>query len=400
MECVAEWYSRNLASEISKGKLEKGTQGLHNNNAPFGYMRDGRHLVPNPDEAPGLIMAFKEYATGKYSYADVANILNEHGYKSTSGRLFNKEAVRGILRNKIYLGQVKHQETTHNSQGRRTFTAPVQWFKGQHEPLIDEELFASCQAARSERNRHKQARHKYHPYLLRGLVYCYSCCANAPEHSDFPAWGKMHAQGQGKHSYLYYRCNSRTNGFSCQQPGVRIEVIDEQVVSILSTLKPLKNWKNHILNTISEILGEQNLEQRLGEIRGAIERMDFRWDNGFITDKNDYLEKRLRLQQELEQLTPMHDDLETAVDLLEHFGERIQACQGDVALQHQLVKLIVERAYVQGNQVVALTLKSDYHVVLGHKTNEPTFVDVDPFLGNYTRVDAEGFEPSTSTVRL
>ncbi|MEP7287816.1 MAG: recombinase family protein [Chloroflexota bacterium] len=223
MECVAEWYSRNLGSEISKGKLEKGTQGLHNNNAPFGYKRNGRYLAPNPDEVPGLIMAFQEYSTGKYSYADLAKLLNKHSYKNTSGRLFSKEAIRGILRNKIYLGQVKHQETTHNSQGRRTFTAPVQWFEGQHEPLIDEELFARCQSVRGERTTHRQARHKYNPYLLRGLIYCHNCCANAPENTDFPAWDKMHAQAQGKHSYLYYRCNSRTNGFSCQQPGVHIE---------------------------------------------------------------------------------------------------------------------------------------------------------------------------------
>ena len=29
-------------------------------------------------------------------------------------------------------------------------------------------------------------------------------------------------------------------------------------------------------------------------------RMDFRWDNGFILDKDEYLEKRLGLQQKLE----------------------------------------------------------------------------------------------------
>ena len=56
------------------------------------------------------------------------------------------------------------------------------------------------------------------------------------------------------------------------------------------------------MRTISEVLGELNLEQQLGEIRETIERMDFRWDQGFITDKNDYLEKRLKLQQEFRRL--------------------------------------------------------------------------------------------------
>src|SRR5258706_8729337 len=107
---------------------------------------------------------------------------------------------------------------------------------------------------------------------------------------------------------------------------------------------------------MSEILGEQNVEERLAEIRATIERMDFRWDSGFITDKADYLEKRLRLQQELEQLTPVQDELETAVELLENFAAHFQACIGDVELQHRLVKLIVDRIYIEDNVVVAMTL--------------------------------------------
>ena len=37
MECVADWYSRNLATETAKGKRERARQGHHNNRPPFGY---------------------------------------------------------------------------------------------------------------------------------------------------------------------------------------------------------------------------------------------------------------------------------------------------------------------------------------------------------------------------
>jgi hypothetical protein len=86
---------------------------------------------------------------------------------------------------------------------------------------------------------------------------------------------------------------------------VACETIDEQVINTLMQLKPPAEWRDQITQAMSEILGEQNLEQRLTEIRATIERMDFRWDQGFITDKADYLEKRIRLQQELEQLSPI-----------------------------------------------------------------------------------------------
>ncbi len=156
---------------------------------------------------------------------------------------------------------------------------------------------------------------------------------------------------------------------------------------MLRQLNPPKDWNTNITQTISEILGEQNLEQRLNEIRSTIERMDFRWDNGFITDKADYLEKRLQLQQQLEQLTPVQDEMDTAADLLTNFKSYWDACGDDIEQQHQLVKLIVDRVYVEGDLVVALTLKSDYHIVLGHKANEPTFMEVDPHIHVWAQRD-------------
>lgn len=128
----------------------------------------------------------------------------------------------------------------------------------------------------------------------------------------------------------------------------------------------------------------KNLEQRLSEIRVTIERMDFRCDGGFITDKADYLEKRLRLQQELEQLTPVQDELEMVVELLEHFA----ACNGDGEKQHELVKMIVDRVYVQDGNVAAMTLKSDYHVILGKNANGPTDMPIDPAIHEWARRDS------------
>jgi len=57
---------------------------------------------------------------------------------------------------------------------------------------------------------------------------------------------------------------------------------------------------------------------------------------------------------------------------------RWDAREGDIERQHQLVKLLVERVYVDDDVGGAMTLKSDYHVVLGQNANEPTFVGVNP----------------------
>jgi hypothetical protein len=315
---------------------------------------------------------------GKQLLADqhIAQLLNADGYRTKKGRPFSKDTVRDMLQNQTYLGKVKYQEYRRNADRSRSRSVPVECFDGQHEALISQALFDRCQAARHLRVAHRQATPRYTPYLLRGLIYCYSCCTSAPTEYSFPAFGKMRGQIQ-KSIHRYYRCRARDFDHQCDQQGVLCDLIELQVIQALKQLKPPPEWRKHITRVVSELLGEESLEQRLTEIRAAIDRMDFRWDQGFITDKHEYLEKRVRLQQELEQLTPVPEaDLETAADLLENFGKHWAACKDDPEAEHRLIKLIVDRVYVQGEEVVAMTLKADYHIVLGHKANEPTAISV------------------------
>ena len=88
---------------------------------------------------------------------------------------------------------------------------------------------------------------------------------------------------------------------------------------------------------------------------------------------------RLNLQMELENLTPVpNDELERAADILRNFSSHWERLEGDEEGRHELIKLIVERAYVKDDDLVAITLRSNYHLVLGHKTNGPTYHEVDP----------------------
>jgi hypothetical protein len=328
-------------------------------------------------------MAFNAAATGRYSDADVAGILNEHGYFTKEGRPFSKDTVRLILQNQVYLGKVKYQEYQKRTDRKRERNVPTHWFDGQHEAIIEQELFDKAQAARNQRAVHHQATSRYNPYLLRGLVYCHKCCTSVPDdYNIFPAFGKMRAQAQTLGSqYRYYRCRAKDFNHVCDQQAVKCEVVEAQVLAALMSLKPPANWKQKMTAAMGALLGEESLEQRLSEIRTMIERMDFRWDQGFITDKVDYLDKRVQLQQELEKLTPLpEDDLERAADMLNNFRHYWEGCNGDVEAQHRLMKLIVERVYVSGEKVVAITFKADYHVVLGDNAKGSTLIEVDPSL--------------------
>lgn len=160
----------------------------------------------------------------------------------------------------------------------------------------------------------------------------------------------------------------------CDQGGVPVEVIDDQVVAILMNLKPPKDWRKGITEAMGDMLGEQQLEERIEKIKAIISRMDKRWDHGFFTNEEEYIEQRIKLQMELEQLTPVPDDeLEYAADLLQNFRKHWERLEGDEDARHELVKLIVERVYVYDDRVEAMTLRSNYHLVLNHNANGPTY---------------------------
>jgi hypothetical protein len=177
----------------------------------------------------------------------------------------------------------------------------------------------------------------------------------------------------------YYRCRAREMGYTCRQKSVNAHVIDEQVARVLQQLKPPHNWHQGVTETVGELLGEQKLEARLAEIYDIIRRVDTRWDFGFFASEEEYFEQRLKLQHEVERLTPVSDDeLAEAADLLENFAKHWDQCLGDTDAQHELVKLIMERVYVCNEEVVAMTLKSNCHVILGHKMSGPTESSIDP----------------------
>ncbi len=367
MECIAEWYSNNLATEVSKGKREKTAQGYHTSVPPYGYYRKDKEklLIPEPNEAKAICLIFEKFRTGLYSYLQIAKLLNDKGYRTKKGRLFSKDAICEILQNTTYIGKVQYQQMRRNTEGKRVYTAPIELYQGQHEPIIDQELFNLCQQVRHRRANNNSAKRLHNSYLLRGLVVCEFCYSNPPANA-LPTFGKMISQTLTSNKVPYYRCTNHRIGVNCTQRGVKTEEIDNQVIDALMCLKPPKEWKARIIKELAVKLGESSLQTRLDEIGGIINRLDVRWDMGFITDKDEYIEKRQQLQNELAALSPLAEDdsLQVAADMLEHFPKHWQKCGDDKERQHQLISRIVERVYVCGDRVTALTLRADYHIVL------------------------------------
>ena len=94
------------------------------------------------EEAKIVRLAFEQYATGRFSDIEIAEMLNQHGYKTRSGRRFSKDSISGILRNPFYSGKVVYNNKNEGVD---------EIYEGKHEALISPELWERCQTWRRDR---------------------------------------------------------------------------------------------------------------------------------------------------------------------------------------------------------------------------------------------------------
>ena len=345
LAAVNEWYLGNLSAETAKGKRARAEAGLWNGAVPFGYQadykKDGGDGVPYPDEheAEGVRLAFEQYATGQCSDNDVAKLLNEAGYRP-KGRgdralaLFSKDTVTMILQNRFYVGEVSYKG---------------EWFPGQHEAIVSDELFERCQAARRSR-RHRPgttAPKSSRAYPLTGLARCARC------------GGRM--RGNSVRAHRYYRDPARDRGQECDQRMVKADEAEDALGDFLQQLVLPEDWQARVLAYIEASESEAaNVARQQARLEGRLKRLKDLYLLGDL-DKHEYLQERDRLRAQLAVLTPSEmPDLELAAALLQNFGEIWQAATSSE--RRQIAHSLLNAVYLDVDQgpVVAIEPKAEF----------------------------------------
>jgi site-specific DNA recombinase len=309
MAALNQYYLDLLRMHTAKGKRERARQGLYNASIiPFGYKAAGDARTPpvvDPEAGAGIRLAFETYGAGRSSDQEVADLLNDRGHRTARGRRFSKDTVRDILQNRFYVGDVAYG-TKHKGQ-------PVEYFRGQHEPLISEHLFQTCQDIRRRRagapRTYQQA---YRVYLLNGIAFCDVCGRSL--------------RGQSTKSGLYYREMSRARGFrDCPnaQVGIRVEVVDEQVSKLFGSLALPEDWQHRLEDLLSreeELVALDRRRERLEAEKRRLKQLYVRGE--FEDDISIYEREKWRIERELKALPPPDMlSIERAAGVLEQLSE-------------------------------------------------------------------------------
>jgi site-specific DNA recombinase len=170
--------------------------------------------------------------------------------EAKGGRPFDKGTLYALLTNPLYVGKIKHK---------------ADLFQGEHEPIVDAELFQKVQATlqRNGRSGGVLVRNR-HGALLKGLLFCKGC-GRAMTHS-FTC--------KGERRYRYYTCtraikNGRKACPSGSLPASEIErVVVDQIRGIAADpglrAEVLRQAQEQFAAELAELTTEQRgLEQEL-----------------------------------------------------------------------------------------------------------------------------------------
>ena len=148
---MAEFYSKNLAREIRKGLTERIRQGFPVFRPPYGYRREviekreGQkriRTISRPavdDAAAGVVRKIFELCDRGVGYKEIANILNNEGFRTTQGKRFASNHVYWIVHNKAYVGVLEY-----NFRERYGAVEPMT-IPGFYPAIIDQQIFDRVQ---------------------------------------------------------------------------------------------------------------------------------------------------------------------------------------------------------------------------------------------------------------
>ena len=132
-------------------KQEMLAQGLYQGNIPYPYTgRDGYVRVA-PAAKEIVESVFSVLSIG--SYTDVANKLNSMGFRTSTGRAWNKDIARAFCQNPIHAGYAvsytdRRSDGSANKRGGMIFTRLT---KGMPDPPIALETFMDCNPVMGKR---------------------------------------------------------------------------------------------------------------------------------------------------------------------------------------------------------------------------------------------------------
>ena len=176
IEWMDEYYSIRLSGEVIRGMTEKALRGGYNAQPPLGYRKNSDTGVPEIYEPEAVIVRnIFSFISQGLSLIDTARSINNMGFHTRRGGMFEQRTIRYIIENPFYYGYVRWNR---QNPSEHTIKDKSEWIiaPGAHPVLINKESwdFANEQLIKISRP-YKERGTSGIKHWLSGIVKCSSC---------------------------------------------------------------------------------------------------------------------------------------------------------------------------------------------------------------------------------
>ena len=279
LEVMAEWYSRNLSENVTRGMLDNATKCLFNGTRIIGYIRgDDNHYQINEQEAPVVRDIFSRYRAG-YSAASIAKHLNSIGLQTTRNTRWTIQSVLRVISNERYAGVYIWGDV------RIPDGMPA---------IISHDDWEAAQLMKKKTTRH----YENHPadFILTGKAFCGHCGRAMIGTSGTSHTGTTH---------YYYSCQGRNTRSGCVKQNHRKDDLENVVINFIFDNCFSDEQINRIADIVMAEMEERKkksplakLKQELNEVTSKINNIVDAIENGIWNSTTSQRLTELETKQE------------------------------------------------------------------------------------------------------
>lgn len=303
IEWMDEYYSIRLSGEVMRGMTQNAIRGHYQSDAPIGYRSPGNKKPPEKDPKTVQIpIMMKDLLLSGSSLLQIARKLNEQGYRTKHGNLWDARGVRYVLENPFYTGISRWNYT---DRGRQLKPADeVIYTKGNWEPLWDKATLEEIKKHLAMNMRKTKSRDvSAAKHWLSGLLIC-STCGGTLAYS-----GTKNSRG--------FQCWKYTKGFCNESHYIGIRPIEKMVIEYLESVLHSPAIVYTVISSASADADSKlaDLEKQLQKVENKGKRIKAAYLNEIDTleeykaNKAALLEERATIEKNIKLLTISNADM-------------------------------------------------------------------------------------------
>jgi len=322
LSVFAQLERETITERMRLGQIKRAEEGLPamgGDYDPAGYARKDGRLIIKPDEAEHIQKAFDLYE----QFLSITKVQRE--LKALGFPVWRFRRYRDILSNRLYCGYVSYAG---------------EYYRGQHEAIIDEEQFERVQALLSRHQGHNA--HKAKQSLFSGLVRCGWCG------EPYVSYQTM----RNKYGvYRYYVCRAKRFPSEYDRkctnstwPVSKLEEIVRRELAAIAMEKEIRGDKPK----------EVNYTRLIKNVDAKIERVLSLYADGEI-DRNVLNRQIEKLNEEKNRLVQEHRSREALMkkqvtkEELEQY--RIDLANADFESKQSIVQKLIKSITINGKSV-------------------------------------------------